>query len=342
MASGRATDFCGLRAEAAPPRAGLPFRLRLLLSRAPPLSSTAAVLLTLPATCHHGSRQRQCPTGGPGQAQATPGARPRRRPQWDAVAGARGGMYLCSGTICLLQAGPLPLEPSPPAPPSFTQKGSLMKWGAGAWPWPLGAGKGLGLTLPLATQDSDYVVAVRNFLPEDPSLLAFHKGDIIHLQPPEPPRLGRCLGWGGHWRGVGPGAARAVTDIRPTAGYSAGCVVRKKVVYLEELQRRGPDFGGSRVPCPASVLKPQSPRSFPASCTRTTGQDGPRGPSALAWPGLPGHPPSLRPPIWRKGLWAPRFRVADPSVPYMPPRLPEAMPPLPKPRPLHPELEGVS
>ncbi|CAK6437606.1 unnamed protein product [Pipistrellus nathusii] len=64
-------------------------------------------------------------------------------------------------------------------------------------------------------KDSDYVVAVRNFLPEDPALLAFHKGDIIHLQPPEPPRL----------------------------GYSAGCVVRKKVVYLEELQRRGPDFG---------------------------------------------------------------------------------------------------
>lgn len=55
-----------------------------------------------------------------------------------------------------------------------------------------------GLNLPLDTQDSDYVVAVRNFLPEDPSLLAFHKGDIIHLQPPEPPRLGRCLGVGGH------------------------------------------------------------------------------------------------------------------------------------------------
>uniref|UniRef100_A0A8C0L8M7 Unconventional myosin-XV n=1 Tax=Canis lupus dingo TaxID=286419 RepID=A0A8C0L8M7_CANLU len=64
-------------------------------------------------------------------------------------------------------------------------------------------------------KDSDYVVAVRNFLPEDPALLAFHKGDIIHLQPLEPPRM----------------------------GYSAGCVVRKKVVYLEELRRRGPDFG---------------------------------------------------------------------------------------------------
>ncbi|XP_066876789.1 unconventional myosin-XV isoform X1 [Kogia breviceps] len=64
-------------------------------------------------------------------------------------------------------------------------------------------------------KDSDYVVAVRNFLPEDPALLAFHKGDIIHLQPLEPPRI----------------------------GYSAGCVVGKKVVYLEELRHRGPDFG---------------------------------------------------------------------------------------------------
>ncbi|KAL4835098.1 hypothetical protein H8958_015200, partial [Nasalis larvatus] len=64
-------------------------------------------------------------------------------------------------------------------------------------------------------KDSDYVVAVRSFLPEDPALLAFHKGDIIHLQPLEPPRV----------------------------GYSAGCVVRKKVVYLEELRRRGLDFG---------------------------------------------------------------------------------------------------
>ncbi|XP_051036459.1 unconventional myosin-XV [Phodopus roborovskii] len=64
-------------------------------------------------------------------------------------------------------------------------------------------------------KDSDYVVAVRNFLSEDPELLSFHKGDIIHLQRLEPPRM----------------------------GYSAGCVVRKKLVYLEELRRRGPDFG---------------------------------------------------------------------------------------------------
>ncbi|EGW01271.1 Myosin-XV [Cricetulus griseus] len=61
------------------------------------------------------------------------------------------------------------------------------------------------------------LVTLRNFLSEDPELLSFHKGDIIHLQGLEPPRV----------------------------GYSAGCVVRKKLVYLEELRRRGPDFGGS-------------------------------------------------------------------------------------------------
>lgn len=49
---------------------------------------------------------------------------------------------------------------------------------------------------PWLTQDSDYVVAVRNFLPEDPALLAFHKGDIIHLQPMEPPRMGQHHGVG--------------------------------------------------------------------------------------------------------------------------------------------------
>lgn len=41
------------------------------------------------------------------------------------------------------------------------------------------------------------MVAVRNFLPEDPALLAFHKGDIIHLQPLEPPRLGQHRGGDG-------------------------------------------------------------------------------------------------------------------------------------------------
>lgn len=31
-------------------------------------------------------------------------------------------------------------------------------------------------------QDSEYVVAVRNYITEDRTLLSFHKGDIIRLQ----------------------------------------------------------------------------------------------------------------------------------------------------------------
>lgn len=70
------------------------------------------------------------------------------------------------------------------------------------WCPPLREGRDWGPSpCPWLTQDSDYVVAVRNFLPEDPALLAFHKGDIIHLQPPDPPRVGQCLGLGGLRRG---------------------------------------------------------------------------------------------------------------------------------------------
>uniref|UniRef100_A0A8C1Z402 Myosin XVAb n=1 Tax=Cyprinus carpio TaxID=7962 RepID=A0A8C1Z402_CYPCA len=58
-------------------------------------------------------------------------------------------------------------------------------------------------------EDSEYVVAERNFITEDRALLSFHKGDIIRLQAMD--------------------------------GY--GCVVKKKVIYLEELKRGTPDFG---------------------------------------------------------------------------------------------------
>uniref|UniRef100_A0A671TUP7 Myosin XVA n=1 Tax=Sparus aurata TaxID=8175 RepID=A0A671TUP7_SPAAU len=64
-------------------------------------------------------------------------------------------------------------------------------------------------------KDSDYVIAERNFVTDDRSMLSFHKGDIIRLQ-------------------VMDGLEK---------GYSYGCVVRKKVVFLEELKRDTPDFG---------------------------------------------------------------------------------------------------
>ncbi|CAL8265178.1 unnamed protein product [Gadus morhua 'NCC'] len=64
-------------------------------------------------------------------------------------------------------------------------------------------------------KDSEYVVGVRNFITEDRSLLSFHKGDIIRLQ---------------HMDGLGPGKCY-------------GCIVRKKVLLLEELKRDTPEFG---------------------------------------------------------------------------------------------------
>ncbi|KAM9292172.1 unconventional myosin-XV [Morus bassanus] len=64
-------------------------------------------------------------------------------------------------------------------------------------------------------KDSLYMVAVRNYSPEDKDQLSFHKGDIIQLQPLE----------------------------RPERDHYYGCVVRKKVMYLEELKTGTQDFG---------------------------------------------------------------------------------------------------
>ncbi|XP_024920291.1 unconventional myosin-XV, partial [Cynoglossus semilaevis] len=64
-------------------------------------------------------------------------------------------------------------------------------------------------------KDSEYVVAVRNYITEDRTLLSFHKGDIIRLQHMD----------------------------RLEAGKHYGCIVRKKVMLLEELKRDTPEFG---------------------------------------------------------------------------------------------------
>ncbi|XP_077940214.1 unconventional myosin-XV isoform X2 [Gasterosteus aculeatus] len=64
-------------------------------------------------------------------------------------------------------------------------------------------------------KDSEYMVAVRNSVTEDRTLLSFHKGDIIRLQ---------------HMDGL-------------EAGKHYGCIVRKKVMLLEELKRDTPEFG---------------------------------------------------------------------------------------------------
>ncbi|XP_075318584.1 unconventional myosin-XV [Odontesthes bonariensis] len=90
-------------------------------------------------------------------------------------------------------------------------------------------------------KDSDYVVAERNFVTDDRSMLSFHKGDIIRLQ-------------------VMDGLQK---------GHSYGCVVRKKVVFLEELKRDTQDFGwkfgavfGRSGAFPGECVRPVAPPDF--------------------------------------------------------------------------------
>ncbi|XP_074867214.1 unconventional myosin-XV [Carettochelys insculpta] len=83
-------------------------------------------------------------------------------------------------------------------------------------------------------KDSQYVVAVRSYVTDDRSQLSFHKGDIIRLQPLEQPESE-------HWH---------------------GCVVRKKVTYLEELKRGTQEFGWK-----FGAIHGRSGR-FPAECVQ--------------------------------------------------------------------------
>ncbi|KAB5531005.1 hypothetical protein PHYPO_G00135900 [Pangasianodon hypophthalmus] len=64
-------------------------------------------------------------------------------------------------------------------------------------------------------KDSEYVVAVRNYITDDRTVLSFHKGDIIRLQKMEGLEEGHCY----------------------------GCIVKKKVMLLEEIKRDTSDFG---------------------------------------------------------------------------------------------------
>ncbi|XP_034150391.1 unconventional myosin-XV [Esox lucius] len=64
-------------------------------------------------------------------------------------------------------------------------------------------------------KDSEYVIAERHFVTDERSLLSFHKGDIIRLQ--------------------------IMDGLKK--GYSYGCVVRKRVMFLEEMKRGTTDFG---------------------------------------------------------------------------------------------------
>lgn len=91
-------------------------------------------------------------------------------------------------------------------------------------------------------QDSDYVIAERNFVTEDHSMLRFHKGDIIRLQVMDGLENGETL-WPESCNLLIKSATEPVCTCRTFSGFSYGCVVKKMVVYLEEMKRDTSDFG---------------------------------------------------------------------------------------------------
>lgn len=91
-------------------------------------------------------------------------------------------------------------------------------------------------------QDSDYVIAERNFVTEDHSMLRFHKGDIIRLQVMDGLEKGETL-WPESCNLLIKSVTEPVCACRTFSGFSYGCVVKKMVVYLEEMKRDTSDFG---------------------------------------------------------------------------------------------------
>lgn len=92
------------------------------------------------------------------------------------------------------------------------------------------------------------MVAVRNYINEDRTLLNFHKGDIIRLQHVDGLEAGEIL-----FVCLCSSAALLLTlaNVCLTECVSAlcsgkhyGCIVRKKVMLLEELKRDTAEFGG--------------------------------------------------------------------------------------------------
>lgn len=108
------------------------------------------------------------------------------------------------------------------------------------------------------------MVAVRNYINEDRALLNFHKGDIIRLQHVDGLEAGEmqrsscadtCVFCICEPRSVCVSAAPLLTllsvtlcvSVHPSAlrsGKHYGCIVRKKVMLLEELKRDTSEFGG--------------------------------------------------------------------------------------------------
>lgn len=105
-------------------------------------------------------------------------------------------------------------------------------------------------------QDSEYVVAVRNYITEDRIQLSFHKGDIVRLQHRDGLEAGEmhmhvCLFVGRVFRCTCLFhstsccvCVHVLVRMCMCSGKYYGCIVRKKVMLLEELKRDTPEFGG--------------------------------------------------------------------------------------------------
>uniref|UniRef100_UPI001EAF4BD2 unconventional myosin-XV-like n=1 Tax=Oncorhynchus gorbuscha TaxID=8017 RepID=UPI001EAF4BD2 len=91
-------------------------------------------------------------------------------------------------------------------------------------------------------KDSEYVVAVRNYITEDRTLLSFHKGDIIRLHSVEGLEEGETRTHT-HRYTHDPIVLALLLIVLCGVGRCYGCIVRKKVMLLEELKRDTPEFG---------------------------------------------------------------------------------------------------
>ena len=89
------------------------------------------------------------------------------------------------------------------------------------------------------------MVAVRNYITEDRTLLSFHKGDIIRLHSVEGLEEGETHRHTHTHRYTHvPIVLAVLLIVLCGVGRCYGCIVRKKVMLLEELKRDTPEFGG--------------------------------------------------------------------------------------------------
>lgn len=95
--------------------------------------------------------------------------------------------------------------------------GLRLQFSQGPWySWVLGGGTSrAGSRPPTCLQDSGYVIALRSYITDDHSLLSFHRGDLIKLQPAVTLEPGNPQGWCGE---TAPGQGRGGEVGEPSCG----------------------------------------------------------------------------------------------------------------------------